>query len=57
MDLKIGLGLRIRSVTTFERRQRPVHIRCNRGEFNRLLPFPQSVVGVSRYTDDLSGKD
>ena len=47
MVLKILPELRIRTVTTFERSQKFVHIRRNRGELHRLLPFLKGFHGLA----------
>ena len=57
LDLQIQFRLRLRSAHTLKISQKLVHNRRNRRKLHQLLPFPERVLRVSGYTDDLSRKD
>ena len=54
--IKIRFRLCIRTITTLKRSQKSVHIRCNRGKFNRVLPLPKGFLRFSGYSNGLPGK-
>ena len=57
MDIKIRLGLRIRSTTVIKTRQGSMHICGNRRELHRLLQIPQGLVRLRGHPDHIPRKN